>query len=58
MQHKRTIPENPDYPNKLRKAIEYGIGPYADIFSEQQHKFGSYQPIIDYWNKNNMKPIY
>ncbi len=58
LQHKRTMPENPDYPNKLRKAIDYGVGPYADLFSEQQHKFGPFQPIIDYWNKNNMKPIY
>lgn len=58
MQHKRITPASLDYPNKLRKAIDYGTGPYADPFSEQQHKFGPYQPIIDYWNKNNMKPIY
>jgi thiosulfate dehydrogenase len=56
--HHRKMPENPDYPNKFRKAIDHSVGPYADPFSEQQHKFGPYQPIIDYWNKNNMKPIY
>jgi len=57
-QNPRKNPKNLDYPNKQKKAIDYGMGPYDDIFSEQQHKFGPYQPIIDFWLRNNKKPIY
>ena len=37
-----------DYPNTKVKPIDYDKGPYADTFSEFQHKFGPYRPIIDY----------
>ena len=37
-----------NYPNFKNKPIDYGIGPYIDTFPELQHKFGPYQPIIDY----------
>ena len=37
-----------NYPNFKNKPIDYGIGPYIDTFPEIQHKFGPYQPIIDY----------
>ncbi len=57
-QHKRIGDESLDYSNKLQKPIDYGRGPYADSFPRQQHKFGPYQPIVDYWKKNNMKPVY
>lgn len=36
------------YENISVKPIDYGVGPYTDTFSELQHKFGPYQPIIDY----------
>lgn len=26
--------------------LDYGIGPFLDTFSEMQHKFGPYKPII------------
>lgn len=56
--HKRPDPLNVDYPNPNTKPIDYGKGPFADNFSEQQHKFGPYQPIINYWKENNLQPKY
>lgn len=47
--HKRPAPKTYDYPYPEEKAIDYGKGPYADPFSEEQHKFGPYKPIITYW---------
>jgi thiosulfate dehydrogenase len=41
-----------DYPNIADKPIDYPFGPYADPFSEQQHKFGPFLPIIDWWKQN------
>jgi thiosulfate dehydrogenase len=49
--HERPNPKTLDYPFPKDKAIDYGKGPYADTFSEAQHKFGPYQPIVDYWTK-------
>ena len=40
-----------DYPNIKTKPIDYGKGPYIDSFPVLQHKFGPYQPIIDYYKK-------
>lgn len=53
--HSRPNPKNFDYPFAEDKAIDYGRGPYADTFSEAQHKFGPYPPIIDFWKKRNPK---
>ncbi len=36
-----------DWPNLVTKAIDVPFGPYADGFSEEQHKFGPYPPIIE-----------
>lgn len=33
-----------DWPDITRKPIDYPFGPYADSFSEQQHKYGPYTP--------------
>ena len=47
-----------DWPNLLTKAIDYPFGPYADSFSEEQHKYGPYPPIIEAikeLKKNNKK---
>ncbi len=46
----------PDYPNVATKAIDYDRGPYSDTFSELQHKFGPYKPIVDY-HKEHKLPI-
>lgn len=35
-----------DWPNIKKKPFDYPYGPYADSFSEQQHKFGPYQIMI------------
>ncbi len=34
-----------DFPDLLKKPIDAPYGPYADGFSEAQHKFGPYGPI-------------
>jgi thiosulfate dehydrogenase len=56
--HNRPNPANADYPFKEQKAIDYDLPPFADTFPASQHKFGPYQPIIDYWNQNGLKPVY
>ena len=40
------------FPSLSEKAFDYPIGPYADSFSVLQHKYGPYQPIVDYWEQN------
>ena len=35
-----------DWPNITAKPIDHPFGPYSDGFSEAQHKFGPFQPII------------
>lgn len=56
--HSRPNPKSFDYPHIAEKAIDYDHGPFADTFSVAQHKFGPYQPIIDYWKAKGLKPIY
>ena len=34
-----------DYPDLLQKPVDTPYGPYADSFSEQQHKYGPFAPI-------------
>ncbi|GAB3890664.1 c-type cytochrome [Spirosoma agri] len=36
-----------DWPRIASKPIDFPFGPYADPFSEHQHKFGPFQPIAD-----------
>jgi thiosulfate dehydrogenase len=35
-----------DWPDISKKPIDHPFGPYSDGFSEEQHKFGPYLPII------------
>lgn len=35
-----------DWPDKSKKPIDHPYGPYADTFSEKQHKFGPFTPIV------------
>ncbi|MEY2595156.1 MAG: hypothetical protein RI965_428 [Bacteroidota bacterium] len=37
-----------DWPKIAKKPIDHPFGPYADKFSEQQHKYGPFQPIKEY----------
>jgi thiosulfate dehydrogenase len=34
-----------DWPKKETKPVDYPFGPYADGFSEKQHKYGPFMPI-------------
>lgn len=36
-----------DWPDVSKKAIDHPFGPYADTFSEQQHKYGPFEPIVN-----------
>ena len=36
-----------DWPNIAGKPFDHPFGPYADGFSEEQHKFGPFIPIIE-----------
>ncbi|GAB2562014.1 c-type cytochrome [Spirosoma luteum] len=36
-----------DWPKIEAKPVDFPFAPYADAFSEKQHKFGPYQPIAD-----------
>jgi thiosulfate dehydrogenase len=57
--HKRPEKENaPSYPNIKVKPIDYDDGPYTDTFSASQHKFGPYQPIIDYHKAHNLPIVF
>lgn len=46
------------YPNIRNKPIDYDMGPYADPFTEDEHKFGPYQPIIDYHKAHNLPIVF
>ena len=34
-----------DWPDKSKKPVDHPFGPYADNFSERQHKYGPFKPI-------------
>ena len=40
-----------DWPNISAKPIDHPFGPYDDGFTEEQHKYGPFQPIVDKRNK-------
>tara|TARA_R110000868_G_scaffold156599_1_gene383545 strand:- start:29509 stop:30498 length:990 start_codon:yes stop_codon:yes gene_type:complete len=56
--HTRPNVEAADYADKMSKPIDYSTSPFSDNFSEEQHKYGPYKPIIAYWKKNGWKAIY
>jgi thiosulfate dehydrogenase len=35
-----------DWKNIAKKPVDFPFGPYADTFSQQQHKFGPFLPIL------------
>ncbi len=56
-----TVNSRPDFheegvlfPRTADKPVDYPFPPYADTFSQDQHKFGPFKPIEDYW-KNRKK---
>ncbi len=57
--HDRPVKRNVDnYPVVKYKPIDYDKAPFADTFSELQHKFGPYQPIVDYHNEHGLPVIF
>lgn len=36
-----------DFPVRLEKPADAGYGPYADGFSQEQHRLGPFQPVRD-----------
>jgi thiosulfate dehydrogenase len=36
-----------DWPDIVKKPVDHPFGPYADSFSEKQHKFGPFKPILE-----------
>jgi thiosulfate dehydrogenase len=44
-----------DYPKIATKPVDYPFGPYADTFSEKQHKYGPFLPIAEYKKKHEVK---
>jgi len=41
------------FPDLLKKPISTPYGPYADSFSMEQHKYGPFQPIMEYYKKEH-----
>ena len=39
--------QSKDYKNILKKPVDLPFSPYADTFSESQHKYSPYQPIVN-----------
>ena len=40
-----------DYPDKKLKPVSTPYGPWADDFSPEQHKYGPFLPMMDYYKK-------
>lgn len=38
-----------DWPDVAHKPVDHPFGPYADLFTESQHKYGPYAPIRDFY---------
>ncbi len=40
-----------DWPDVSKKPVDHPFGPYADAFTEKQHKYGPFKPIVEEQNK-------
>ena len=36
-----------DWPDVSKKPVDHPFGPYADLFTEKQHKYGPFKPIVE-----------
>ena len=36
-----------DWPDISKKPVDHSFGPYADAFTEKQHKYGPFKPIVE-----------
>ncbi|NVK63970.1 MAG: c-type cytochrome [Flavobacteriales bacterium] len=52
--HPRPSKKGADYNDISTKYVDYPFGPYDDPFSEKQHKYGPFQPIIDYRKEHGL----
>ena len=43
-----------DWPDKSKKSVDHPFGPYADNFTENQHKYGPYKPIAEEQKKREL----
>lgn len=41
-----------DFPDKKLKPVSTSYGPWVDNFSPEQHKYGPFQPIMEYYKRN------
>ncbi|MFO8147500.1 MAG: c-type cytochrome [Bacteroidota bacterium] len=46
----KSLPEN-DFPDKKLKPVSTPYGPWEDSFSAEQHKYGPFPPIIEFYKK-------
>ena len=46
---KANLPD--DFPDKKLKPVSTPYGPWTDDFSPEQHKYGPFQPIIEFYQK-------
>lgn len=46
-----------DWPNLAGKPFDHPFGPYADPFTEKQHKYGPYKPIKEWKEKHKALKI-
>ncbi len=44
-----------DWPDISKKPVDHPFGPYADAFSEEQHKYGPFKPIQEFYKKDKVK---
>jgi thiosulfate dehydrogenase len=56
--HQRPQPKAFEYPESVLKPIDYDRAPFSDSFSIAQHKYGPYQPIIEYRKAKGMPVDY
>lgn len=50
-----TIDISHDWPKIAEKPVDHPFGPFADGFSEEQHKYGPFKPIVAARKANNGK---
>lgn len=36
-----------DWPDISKKPVDHPFGPYADVFTDKQHKYGPFKPIVE-----------
>ena len=44
-----------DWPKIDKKPFDHPFAPFPDTFPEIQHKFGPFQPIVDFYSKKANK---